>query len=223
MVAPRPCLRAARGRDHWRRPRNRLARAYHRRSWPPLQPLPVGVGGGDVAAVGHTRRRGWRRRRTRGAHLPAAVAPKTRRRAAPRPAVTGGGGRGVGRAPPRPYPWRQRRVCPLLPHVGWHGRTGNGASERPPGAGTAAIAATGGWPLAGDAAARCAAADAAAKAADSVSPPCVAGRPRPRHGGGRGRTRAPHLQQRARRWRRARRLVARRAAATRPRAPRRRL
>jgi len=90
-------------------------------------------------------------------------------------------------------------------------------------AGAAAAAAAGGWSLAGDGAAGGATADAAADAARSVSPPCVREWPRPRHRRGQSRTRTAHLRQRARRWRRARRPVAQRAAAARPRASRRRL
>ena len=96
VVAPCPCLRAARGCDYWRRPRARHARAHNDQLWPPLRALPIGAVGGDVAAVGHTRRRGWRWRRTHGAHSSLAAAPMTGRRAAPRPAGTWGGGRGEG-------------------------------------------------------------------------------------------------------------------------------
>jgi len=57
--APGPRLRDAWGCGHWRRPRPRNYIALHRRSRQPLRSLPVGAGGGDAAAVGHTRLRGW--------------------------------------------------------------------------------------------------------------------------------------------------------------------
>jgi len=175
-----------------------------------------GVTTGVARAVGsHTRTTAGRGRRCdrRRSGWVAAMRPPSATRAA----VAGGS---VGRVALARC--RRRRVWPWWRRVGWLRRAGEGAGDRPPGAGATAATATGRWPLAGDGVAGCAA-DAVADAARSVSPPCVAGRPRPRHGGGKGRTRAPHLRKRARRWRRARRLVARRAAAARRRAPRRRL
>jgi len=96
-------------------------------------------------------------------------------------------------------------------------------SDRPSGAGAAAAAAAGEWPLAGDGAAGCAVADADADTARSVSPSRGRGPPWARHGGPPGRTRAPHLRQSARRWRRARRLVEWHAVVARVRAPPRRV
>ena len=46
-------------------------------------------------------------------------------------------------APPRPYPWRQRRVCPWRGRVGWHRRAGDDAGGPPPAASAAAATDSG--------------------------------------------------------------------------------
>jgi len=95
------------------------------------------------------------------------------------------------------------------------GRRADGGGRRRP-------TAAGGWPLAGDNTAGGAGTDAAADAMRSVSPPVYMGGYGRAAGGG-GVCRRPHLRQRSQRWRRARRLVARRSAVARARAPRCRL
>ena len=163
-----------------------------------------------------------RRRRARGACPPATATPMTGRRATPRRAGAGEGRRGGEGENGREYPCFQKRGCPWRRRVSLHSRTGDDAGDGPSWAGTVAAAAAGMWPQTSDCAAKGAAADAATDTARSVSPRCVAGRSWPRHGGRGGRTRAPRLRQRARRWHRPRRLVPRRMAAGCSRALRRR-
>ena len=152
-----------------------------------------------VAAAAITASRGGRGRRGRcrphpplwlttatGARHPPAGDTAANTRAARGAAAgghLGGGAGGWGGRPPvcirgdSGVSARRRRV-------GWHGHAGDDAGNLPSGAGAATAAAAGWWSLAGDRAAWGAAAHAAAGTAHNVSPLGVAGRPRPRHGGG---------------------------------------